>query len=179
MKLSSRLWQLKCLNKGNDLIQISLVYVGYFNNFGIWRSKILLGPIIPLLTASSIWVPTAMRALKLEKYYANRYLWYTCNRFFTTIVNCSSSLGRLIICAALAFHLVMKVEKDSLGSCLEVSRSLQAISTSVLYLYYLWNSLKMSSQVRVHVSSKIKNHLEGCPNQDVLEHLSQLFLCSS
>ena len=177
MTLSSRLWQviLKCLNKGNELIQIGLVYVGYFNNFGIWRSKILLGPIVPLLTAFSIWVPAAMRALKLEKYYANRYLWYTGNRFFTTIVNCSSSLGRLIICAALAFHLVMKAEKDSLGSCLVVSRSLWVISTSVLYLYYSWNSLKMSSHVRVHVSSKIKNHLEGCPNQDVLEHLKPTF----
>ena len=102
----------------------------FFLNLG--RSSIF---IVPLFIASSIWVPVAIKALKLGKYYANKYLWYTGNKFFTTMANCSSSLGLLIICAALALHLVMKVEKDSFGSCLVVSRSLLVISTSTLYMY--------------------------------------------
>ena len=93
--------------------------------------------IVPLFITSLIWVPAAIKALKLGKYYANKYLWYTGNKFFTTIANCSSSLGLLIICAVLALHLVMKVEKDSFGSYLVVSRSFLVMSTSILYLYYL------------------------------------------
>ena len=53
------------------------------------------------------------------------------------MANCSSPLGLLIICDALALHLVMKVEMDSFGSCLVVSKSLLRISTSILYLYCL------------------------------------------
>ena len=53
------------------------------------------------------------------------------------MANCSSSLGLLIIYAALALHLVMKVEKDSFGSYLVVSRSLLVMSTSIFYLYCL------------------------------------------
>ena len=104
----------------------------FFLNLG--RSLIFIKP---LFIASSIWVPVAIKALKLGKYYANKYLWYTGNKFFTTMANCSSSLGLLIIYAALALHLVMKVEKDSFGSCLVVSRSLLVISISTLYMYCL------------------------------------------
>ena len=53
------------------------------------------------------------------------------------MVNCSSSLGLFIICATLELHLVMKVEKDSFGSYLVVSKSLLVTSTSILYLYWL------------------------------------------
>ena len=65
-----------------------------------------------------------IKALKLGKYCANKYLWYIGNKFFTTMANCSFSLSLLIISAALALHLVMKVENDSFGSSLVVSRSL-------------------------------------------------------
>ena len=104
----------------------------FFLNLG--RSLIF---IVLLFIASSIWVPVAIKTLKLGKYYANKYLWYIGNKFFTTMANCSFSLGLLIICAALTLHLVMKVEKDSFGSCLVVSRSLLVMSTSILYLYCL------------------------------------------
>jgi len=57
------------------------------------------------------------------------------NKFFSTIWIYSSSLGLVIIWAALALHLVMKVEKDSFGYCLVVPKSLLVISTSMLYLY--------------------------------------------
>ena len=119
--------------------------------------------IVPLFITSLIWVPAAIKALKLGKYYANKYLWYTGNKFFTTIANCSSSLGLLIICAVLALHLVMKVEKDSFGSYLVVSRSLLVMSTSILYLYYLWNSQQMSSQFLALASSRLRNYLKVAP----------------
>ena len=114
--------------------------------------------IVPLFIASSIWVPAAMKALKLGKHWANKYLWYTSNKFFTTIANCSSSLGIFIVCAVLDLHLVMKVEKDSFDSCFVVLRSLLVISTSMLYLYCLWNSWHMSSQLLALVNSRLKNH---------------------
>lgn len=88
--------------------------------------------IVPFLTTSSICVPAAVRDMKFGKYYANKYLWYIGKSFFTTIVKCSFSLGLFIICRALDFHLVIKVENDSLGSCLVVSRSLRVMSP----LYY-------------------------------------------
>ena len=53
------------------------------------------------------------------------------------MANYSSSLGLLIICVALALHLVMKAEKDSFSSWLVVSRSLLVMSTSIFYLYCL------------------------------------------
>ena len=93
--------------------------------------------IVQLFITSSIWVPATIKALKLGKYCANKYLWYTSNKFFITMANYFSSLGLLIICAALALHLIMKVEKDSFSSCLVVSRSLLVMSTSILYLYCL------------------------------------------
>ena len=83
----------------------------------------------------------------------------TGNKFFTTIANCSSSLGLFIIYAALDRHLVMEVEKDSFGSYFVVSRSLFVISTSMLYLYLLWNSQQMSSQLFALESSRLRNHL--------------------
>ena len=62
------------------------------------------------------------QSFKIRKYCANKYLWYTGNKFFTTMANCSSSLGLLIIYATSALHLEMKVENDSFGSSLMVSR---------------------------------------------------------
>ena len=67
--------------------------------------------IVQLFITSSIWVPATIKALKLGKYCANKYLWYTSNKFFITMANYFSSLGLLIICAALALHLIMKVER--------------------------------------------------------------------
>ena len=119
--------------------------------------------IVLLFIASSIWVPAAIIPLKLGKYCANKYLWYTSNKFFTTMANYSSSLGLLIIYVALALHLVMKVKKDSFSSCLVVSRSLLVISTSILYLYWLWNSQQMSSQLLALASSRLRNHLRATP----------------
>ena len=118
---------------------------------------------MPLFIASSIWVPTVIKALKLGKYWANKYLCYIGNKFFTTMVNCSSSLGLFIICAALDLHLVMKVEKDSFDSCLVVSKSLLVTSTSMLYLYCLWNSQQMSSQLLALASSRLRNYLRVAP----------------
>ena len=99
---------------------------------------------MPLLIASSTWVPIITKALKFRKYWAKRCLWNMGNKFFTTIWICSSSLGLVIIWATLALHLVMKVENDSFGYCLGVSKSLIVTSTSMLYLYWLWNSRQMS-----------------------------------
>ena len=77
------------------------------------------------------------------------------------MANYSSSLGLLIICVALALHLVMKAEKDSFSSWLVVSRSLLVMSTSILYLYFLWNSRQMSSQLLTLTSSRLRNHLRA------------------
>ena len=44
-----------------------------------------------------IWVLASINALKFENYWPNKYLWYIGNKFFTTIVNCSSLLGLFII----------------------------------------------------------------------------------
>jgi len=77
------------------------------------------------------------------------------------MVNCSYSFGLFIICAALDLHLVMKAEKDSFSSCLVVSKSLLVTSTSILYLYWLWNSLQMSSQFLALLSSMLRNHLRA------------------
>ena len=148
MKLLPRsrsLWYLHRCNRCNQLIRIIFMYIRNFCSLRI-RSYILFKPwwviIIysAIVYASSIWVPTAIKALKLGKYCANKYLWHTGNKFFTTIANCSSSLGLFIIYATLALHLMMKVKKDSFGSCLVILRSLLFMSTSILYLYCLWNS---------------------------------------
>ena len=131
MKLLPRsrsLWYLHRCNRCNQLIRIIFMYIRNFCSLRN-RSYILYSAIV---YASSIWVPTAIKALKLGKYCANKYLWHTGNKFFTTIANCSSSLGLFIICAALALHLMMKVKKDSFGSCLVVSRSLLVMSTSIV-----------------------------------------------
>ena len=79
------------------------------------------------------------------------------------MVNCFSSFGLFIICVALDLHLVMKAEKDSFSSCLVVSKSLLVTSTSILYLYWLWNSLQMSSQFLALLSSTLRNHLRTAP----------------
>ena len=119
--------------------------------------------IVPLFIASSIWVLVAIKVLKLGKYYANKYLWYTGNKFFSTMANCSSPLDLLIICATLALHLVIKVENDSFGSFLVVSRSLLVMSTSILYFYCLWNSRQMASQFIALALSRLRNHLRTTP----------------
>ena len=68
---------------------------------------------------------------------ARRCLWYMGNKFFTTIWICFFSLGLFVIWAAFDLHLVIMVEKDSLGFCLVVSKSCLVMSTSILYLYCL------------------------------------------
>ena len=77
------------------------------------------------------------------------------------MVNCSSSLGLFIICAALDLHLVMKAKKNSFDSCFMVSKSHLVTSTSMLYLYWLWNLRQMSSQLLSLASSRLKNHLRA------------------
>ena len=62
--------------------------------------------------------------------------------FSTTMVNCASSFDLFIICVALDLHLIMKAEKDSFDSCLMVSKPLLVMSTSILYLYWLWTPCK-------------------------------------
>ena len=167
MKFSLGSRPLGCLhrcNRCNQLIRIIFMNIGNFCSLRI-RSYILSKPwkVINLYSAIVYyilnWVPAAIKALK--KYCANKYLWYTGNKFFTTMANYSSSLGLLIICVALALHLVMKAEKDSFSSWLVVSRSLLVMSTSILYLYFLWNSRQMSSQLLTLTSSRLRNHLRA------------------
>ena len=93
------------------------------------------------------------------------------NKFFTTIVNCSSSFGIFIIWVALDLHLVMKAVKDSLGSCLVVSKPLLVTSTSMLYLYWLWNSQHMSFQIPSSGIFHVKEPSEGGSDQSIFEHL--------
>ena len=155
-------------NGCNQLIRIIFMNIGNFPALELYPTFFLnlrrsLVFIVPLFIASLIWVPVAIKALKLGKYYANKYLWYIGNKFFTTMAICSSSLDLLIICVTLALHLVMKAKKDSFGSCLIVSRSLLVMSTSILYLYYLWNSQQTSSQLLAFASSRFKNHLKAAP----------------
>ena len=116
---------------------------------------------MPLLIASSTWVPTTTNALKFGKYWAKRCLWNMGNKFFTTIWIFSSSLGLMIIWATLALHLVMKAEKDSFGYCLVVFKSLLVTSISMLCLYRLWKSRQMSTQLLALASSRLRNHLRA------------------
>lgn len=86
--------------------------------------KVLLGLhtssafIVPLLMASSIWIPTVIRALKFRKYWTNRCL-LSCSIAILHWVNWSFE--------TLALHRLMKAEKDSLIrvllACFEVSTS--------------------------------------------------------
>ena len=103
------------------------------------------------------------QGFEVQKVLGKKCLWNMGNKFFTTIWIWSSSLGLVIIWAALALHLVMKVEKDSFDCCLVVSKSLLITSTSMLYLYWLWNSRQMLSQLLALALSKLRNHLRAAP----------------
>ena len=88
------------------------------------------------------------------------------------MVNCSSSFGLFIICVALDLPLAMKVEKDSFGSCLVVSKSLLVL---VLVVKLPTNVFPVSSSIVF----KIEEPFESSSSQGVLEHLCQHFFSSS
>ena len=101
------------------------------------------------------------QGFEIRKVLGKKCLWNMGNKFFTTIWIWSSSLGLVIIWAALAFHLVMKAEKDSFGYCLVVFKSLLVTSISMLCLYRLWKSRQMSTQLLALASSRLRNHLRA------------------